>query len=389
MSLSTKDTQMKNTLGKIYLLVFLEILSFADTNLATYSLTTNKESVVVKEAVEVTFQATQKNHSNVMFFFLEPKKSDDYKIELMNKTEEDLSYHNKRTTFTYLLFPLRSGNIKVDFDFTIKVASDEAVAQVYRGSRDNVKWIDTIDTKVKLKPIILHTEDIKNNTQLVGDFTIISKLKNDQIKAYESLHVTYYLKGTGYDKTDIDLIDKIDGISIFKDVTEHYNKATKDGYLLHKEFNYALVGDKNFSIKAKQIHCYSAKQKQYYTIQLEPYNIKVDSTSSETLIDKQEYPTDTYDFEGIIKFFVYISIFISGFITAKIMPRQLRLVYKKEKFDDIKKSKTPKELLLILINNYAKHNLEKSYCDLENLLYKESHEKSFKSIKKEILESLK
>lgn len=51
---------MKNTLGKILLLIIFEIFALANTNLATYSLSTNKKDVSFKEAVEITFQAQQK-----------------------------------------------------------------------------------------------------------------------------------------------------------------------------------------------------------------------------------------------------------------------------------------------------------------------------------------
>jgi hypothetical protein len=391
MNLSTKDTQMKSTLGKIIILLLLEILSFAKTDLATYSLTTEKKDVYLKEPLEITFQAIQKEHSNVMFFFLKPKKSDKYKIELLHKTEDELSYHNKRTTFTYLLFPLKSGTIKVDFDFTIKTASDEAVAQVYRGSRDNVKWIETTDTKVEVTPLSLKVKNIDSDTKLVGDFKLISKLKNNHINEYESANITYYLEGVGFDEVDIDPIGKIEDVTIFKDVTKHSNRATKDGYKIKREYTYAILAKSDFFIQGEEIKCYSIKKGSYYILRSQPYEIKVDKNNPTELIDSENYPSQSsYDFAKIEEFFIYIAIFLAGFISAKLFPKTFKSVYKYRKYDDIIKTKTPKELLLLLIDRYNNnYDLKSSISDLENLLYKNSSKKSFNTIKKEILEALK
>lgn len=380
---------MKNTLGKILLLIIFEIFALANTNLATYSLSTNKKDVSFKEAVEITFQAQQKNHSDVMYFFLEVQSSKDYKVELLQKHEEEISYHNKKTTFTYLLFPLKSGEIKINFDFTIKQASDEAVAQVYRGGRNNVRWIDTINTKIELEPVVLHVQELDINTDLVGDFKIVSKIKEERIKAYESVNITYYLQGTGYDEVTIKPIDEIDGVKIFSAETKHFNKATKDGYQIQREFDYALIADKDFSIEEKEIKCYSTKSHSYYTLKTKPYNIKVDKLDKSTLIDNENYPDETYNFENIKQFFIYMLIFITGFMSAKLLPTSFKRISKKEKFSDIKETKTPKELLLLLMNDYRSYKLDSTYADLETLLYKDKSEKSFKTIKKELFEALK
>lgn len=390
MNLSTKDTRMKSTLGKIIILIFLEVFSFAKTNLATFSLTSDKSDVYLKEAVEVTFEATQKDHSVVMFFFLKPKISDAYKIELLHKTEDELSYHNKKTTFTYLLFPLKSGDIKVDFDFTVKVASDEAVAQVYRGGRDNVKWIDTTDTDIKLKPLVLSVKDIDSDTKLVGDFKLVSKLKNSRINEYESANITYYLEGSGFDEVNIDPLGKIEGVTVFEDVTTHYNKETKDGYKIKREFSYALIAKNDFSIKQKEIKCYSVKNNSYYILKTKSYDIKVDKSDNAELIDNEDYPAKPYDFAKIKEFFIYVAIFITGFLSAKLLPENFKTWKKKKKFADITNAHTPRELLLLLMDRYNNMNiLKNSIDDLEKLLYKNSSKKSFNTIKKEVLEALK
>ena len=388
MNLSTKDIQMKNTLGKI---LFLWLISstyiYAQENpLAVFELTTNKTDPYIKEAVEITFKARQKDHEDVMFFFVTPKKSDNYKIVLLNKDAKDIAYHDKESIFSYLLFPLKSGDIDVKFNFTIKVASDEAVAQVYRGSRDNVKWIETTNTKVDIEPLKLHVKLLKHDVDLVGDFKLSSKIQKTKVSAYESTNIKYFLEGIGYDEFTIKPIDDISGINLFLDINKHFNKATKDGYKIQREYNYALLANKDYTINSKSINCYSPKDGRYYTIKTKEYKITVEKTDISNLIDKDEYPKQTNYFKSIKEYLVYILIFFIGYISAKI---DIKTKRSKKEYEDITNAQDAKELLYVLINNYN-DKVDKGYLKvLEEIVYKGSSSYTFKDIKKIVLKSIK
>ena len=377
---------MKHTPGKILIFILSSIYLYAQSNsLATFNLSSNKINPYLKEAVEIKFIATQNDHEDVMFFFLTPIESKEYKIVLLNKQEDDIAYHNKKTIFRYLLFPLKDGNIKVKFNFTIKVASDEAVAQVYRGSRDNVKWIETTNTIIKLKPLQLNVKKLKNDTELIGDFKLTSKLKNDSISTYQSANIRYYLEGIGYDNFTIEPINKINNVNIFLDITKHFNKATKDGYKIQREFNYALISKKDFTIKAVTIKCYSPKHDIYYTLKTKRYDIKVKNTDISNLVDTDEYPKNNDNFDTLKDFLIYLTIFLIGYLSGKI-----KIKYKKRKkhYDDIKQTQDAKELLYLIINKYQ-DKVDKRYCRvLEEMVYNKSKEKNFINIKKEIIKSL-
>ncbi len=387
MSLSTKDTRMNNILGKITLILLtLALQSFA-SSLADFKLTAEKKNPFEKEAVEISFVAHQKDKTDVMFFFFTPKKSKDYKIVLLQKESKELAYHEKKTKFRYLLFPLKSGKVTVDFNFIIKTASDQAVAQVYEGSRDNVKWIETDNSKVKVQPLELNVKKLQRDVALVGDFKLSSKIDKTSVKAYESVNVKYYLQGICFDEFHIEPIEKIADIEIFKDVIKHYNKATKDGYKIQREFSYALVGTKSFTIPSKEIHCYSPKSNLYYSLRTKEYKITVKELPKSELLDKADYPKKEDYTEEIKTLLIYLIIFLSGFITAKIKIPLMRK--NKEEFLDIQNAKSAKELLYILMHSYAAYNLE-SYCnELENIVYRKNQTKGFSTIKKGILTTIK
>ena len=384
MKSSTKDTQMNKNLGKIILLLLLPLLLVANTKQAEFSLTTNKTSAYVKEAVEITFVASQLEHTYVMFFFLEPKMSEDYEIELLNKKTTELSYHNYTTTFTYLLFPLKEKKIDVDFDFTIKVASDEAVAQVFQGSRDNTKWIETIDTHIDLEPISIEVKKLEQKVDLVGEFKLSSKLLKSEISEYDSANISYKLIGTGYKDKNFQIIQNIQNTTLFSQTNDAFALATKNGYKISREYTYAIVAKKSFTIPKVEIKAYSPKRNKYYTLVDDAHTIKVTKLDASVLIDDEESPKRKESYISQMKEpLIALLIFFSGFATAKLYP-YLNVRRKKEsKFEDIKSCSSAQELILVLLQTYAREG--KKYIDeLERIEYKKS-DKSFKEIKSLIL----
>jgi hypothetical protein len=391
MSSLTKDIPMKHVHGKLSLLflgLFLPMGLIAQ-QLAHYNLVSSTNKPYIKEAVEITFTAEQTDNTDVMFFFLEPKKSKYYKIILLKKEAEELGYHHKKTRFYYLLFPLKSGKVTVDFDFVIKVASDEAVAQVYEGSRDNVKWIETQNTHISLQPLQLQVKNIDKNVSLVGDFTIHSKIDKTVVDAYEGINLKYFLKGVGYDDFSLDFLHLNKDIEVFEDITKHYNKATKDGFEIQQEYAYVILAQKDFEIPQQKILCFSPKQKRYYTLTTKAYKIKVNTINPEEILDTKESPEQTNIIDKrFIDIFLYLLIFLAGYFSAKIpLP-----VFKKKiapLYADINNTKTPKELLFILSNNYLHYQeLEKIRQELETIVYHKKKSRPLKKIKEEVLEKI-
>ena len=380
---------MKKNLGKILLFLYFPFILYADSSLATYAITVNKKDAFVKEAVEVTFTAYQKEHSNVMFFFLEPEASKDYSIELLSHDTKVISRHNNLAIFKYLLFPLKDGVINIDFKFTVKMASDEAVAQIYTGDYSKVKWVETTDSDVPIQPLLLHVKPLEKNIDLVGDFSITQSIQSDKINQYGSANIKYFIHGTGYAPKTLDLLKKTDGVTLFDETTDHTFKATSNGYEINREFDYALVSQKNFKVPEVNLNAYSPSQQKYYTLTTKPYDISVTAIDPSTLVDAKDFPQKIrYNFEYLIKAVIALLIFLAGFLTAKLSVNiPWKMFYKKEKFLDIKNANSAKELLLILVQNYAQEDIHSFIDKLERLQYQNSHE-SFKDIKKQLLKKI-
>ncbi|MFK5937049.1 MAG: hypothetical protein QM497_01520 [Sulfurimonas sp.] len=379
---------MKKSLGSIFLFLLFSSVLVAQTSLADFSLTSNKSTALVKEAVKITFDVKQKNHTNVMFFFLEPLSNEDYEIKLLNKKTIQTAYHDYATTFTYLLFPLKAKKITVSFDFTIKIASDKAVAQVYEGGRDNTKWIETTDTHIKLKPLSIDIQEPQQAVDLVGDFTLTSKLSKSEITQYDSTNIIYKLKGRGYKDASFNILKEIPEVDIFSQMTDAYSKATKNGYVINRDYNYALVAKKDFDIPSVTLHAYSPRKHKYYTLKAEKKHIKVTQIETASLLDDKEYPqTKEIDFEFYKNILIAILIFIGGFVTAKIS-NKISYTKKDAKFQDIKDALSAQALILLLLQKYKNKDIKKFVDALELLEYKNG-KLSLLEIKTQILKEFK
>jgi len=382
---------MKNTLGKLFLLFILFSVSLiANTDLATYTLSTNKKSVHIKEPLLITFRAKQKNHNDNMFFSFNVKKSPDYEVKLLHKIIEDNGYHNSIATFAYILFPLKEKTLHVNFNFIIRTASDKAVKQSYVDDHDDSIAISTIDTQVTLQPLIIKVKKLSHPVDLVGDFRLSSHIDTTEIDQYGAVNLHYILTGKGYKEPQFNLLNKqMKNVTVFSKIKDNISKLTEEGYIVNSEYIYALTSKNDFTIPALTLHVYSPSKNEYYTLQTKSYTIKVKKIDTTALIDKTNAPktTDFIDIEAFKQFFIYALVFLSGFLAAKLREKSFIRKRKKEAFQDIKNAKSEKELLKLLIMHYQDKGLDKYIFTLEDAL-KNKHSIQLKKIKKEILAKL-
>lgn len=379
---------MKKNLGK--LLLFLLLSSLLDANsLATYKLFATKTDAYVKEPIEITFIAKQENHTDNMFFLLEPDKSPDYEIKLLKKITNN-KRHDSLVTFSYLLFPLKAKKIILNFDFTIQTVSDQALAQSSIDDHDGSKAVQ-IDSskKIDVKPLILKIKNIPQDVAFVGDFTLQSQCSTQQITQYDDVNIIYTVQGRGYKNYTNNILNTIAHVNQFSDVHDTYSRLTKDGYISKRIYTYALSAKQNFTIPPLHLKAFSFKTDKVYMLEAPSYPIEVTKINPLTLLDKKESPTteDIFSTEVLKQYSIYILLFIFGFISAKFSNINLKREKKKKIFQDIKETTSQKELIMLLINKYQSYDIKEFVNKLEKLEYEKSTQ-SFSSIKKELLEVL-
>jgi len=379
---------MKFTLGKIALFLLTALTLIAQENLVSYSLKASKLTAYVKEPITITFTAHQKDHTDHMFYSLEPKASKDYEITLLHKESSDLHYHDSTATYTYLLFAKKAKQLNVAFRFVVHTASDKAIKQSYVDDHDDSIAISTQDSVINLKPLHLNITQLDQKVDLVGDFTLTSSIDTKSITEYEDINLHYSLEGVGYPADRIKLFHMEDkALKLFTHVSDRENRATKRGFIIKKEFTYAITSKKSFSIAPVALKAYSLKHHNYYTLTTQGYNIDVKTIDLTKLVDREDSPLyTTIDFALYKNILIGIILFLAGFISAKLS-QNLHFNKKESPFQDILDAKTPQALLLILLNRYSNRETQKYIDTIEKMQRKQgSSNMSLEKLKKKILQ---
>ena len=381
---------MKQILGSIFL--FFSIIAntlYADENrYCSYSIKSSKNDVYVNEPLYITFHTRQKITTEVMFFDLKPLKSSKYKIVSIEEKRHEFNYHDAEKTFTYLVFAKESGSFDVEFEFQIRRASDDAVAQAYTGSRDNVKSIPTTKVKLGTVSVAINAKNTKEDVDALGNFKLSMSIDKTKSNSYDAINVKYTLSGTGYLDENYEPIKDIPETSIFRSKKQLESKATKDGYIYNKVWSYAIVSKDDFKIPPAVLRVFDFKKNSYIKISTDSKNISITPLDSKNLIDSKDSPESKIDLEASVDMLYNMLIFIAGFLFAKLLEYMPKKDDKKNEISySIKNAKTAQDLLKAALHLNNKYNLQNEVKELEEIIYSKS-KKSHKDIKAKILSKL-
>ncbi|UFH58151.1 BatD family protein [Sulfurovum mangrovi] len=348
---------MKNSLGKHTISIFIFFsISLLYGNGFTTNASLDKERVFVKEAVVLTFDIKQTDYAKVMFFDFTLTESEAYEFHRLDVKEED-SYQNAQIHYTYLLYPLKSGEIEIGFELIQKVTTKEDVAYSFSGDRDNVKGITTTDTPIALAPLKLAVKPLPEGTQLIGDFTLTHELKTHQANAYEPIPFTVEIKGRGYPPILENSFLSTKEYTLFKETPEV--KTIRSAKHTDNTVTYpmAISAEQSFTFDEINIRAFNPKTQTSYILTVPKEEFKITPVAHATLLDKVDSPAPikATDWSWIGTLLGYMAVFLSGFFTAKSVQW-----YKKEKIKEdpliqqINQTSDPKALLTLLIAEDSK-----------------------------------
>jgi hypothetical protein len=362
---------VKKTLGS--LILFLSVSLFG-SSLVDYHFKVSNYNPFVKEAVEIEFTVTQLDKSAVMFFELKPHNSKDFELHIVGKRDTKKSYHESKTVYKYMLFPLKSDKIELNFDFKVLEASDAAVEKFYTGNRDVINPMATKDTDIVLKPLVFEVKEVRDDVALIGDYRLDVDVGKTDIASFEQLNIVYTLEGQGYPSKLKTLLPQINGVEQFLEL-----ERQKDGKDI---FHYAFLSKSDFVVPAVEIACFSPTKRKYYTLKVPAQNIKVASVDVTNVLDeKDSYPTTAFDWSSLLPYLNGFLLMLSGYIIAKLDPMQYLKKSQKQQnlmHQKIKDAKDEKSLMRVLISSNERkfkpfiEQLESSIyddkkCDLNKL----------------------
>ncbi len=327
----------------IRFLIFITIFSIVKAKDISYSFSIDNQTPYKKEAIILDVNISQLDHSQVMFFKFSPKESNDYIFTQIDFKEDD-KYHNLKHEYKYRIYPLKDGNISIEFNMIKLVTTDNSVAYAISGDRDNIKSLVKKDIKVNLAPLRLSVKPIHQNTDLVGDFKLSYTLDKTTTKSYDPVYLHVKLKGKGY-LEPFEIMHSSKKYHVFA----QNPKVTSNSIV----WNYAISSKDNFVLPKVVLNGFNPKTKQSYKLIIPAHKIEVKSVNSSTLVDKDDNPLSSQDIDWswIGWLFSYIIVFLSGFF----MPHNIfkRWFNKKvSSFDDkIALAKSHKELLTLLLSS--------------------------------------
>ncbi len=375
---------MKNSLGKI-INIWLLMLSVLYAEDFSYKIKVDNQTPYQKEGIILSLELNQTNPDIVLFFNFDIQKSKSYTFVRLNSIEND-THHNAHITYLYLIYPLKNGNVDIEFNLIKKVTNDESITYSYSGDRDNVKTLITKDTKITLSPLRLAVKPLPKGTRLVGDFKLKYSLKQHHAKAYEPIPFNITLTGEGFPPLVEPILPKEGNFTRFTEKPEVHSLATKTGYQNTIIYPMALSHTQNFTLNPILLKSFNPKTQKFYELRIPTQSFKIKKVSLKELIDIKDIPsTKKIDWSWVGDIFLYLLVFIAGYITAISLKWQQKKSQKKPTHleSKIKKSKDEKELLQILLASQDK-KFASTIEELEGILY-HGKKVDFNSLKKRVL----
>ncbi len=374
--------------GKIALALSILIGSLLASDYR-YSLHISKHSLYLKEPLLVSFDINQTDPSKVMFFDFSPRAGDAFFVQRLDKRVDE-GYHARKERYLYLIYPLKSGEVTLDFDLLVRRGNDDLLTTAFTGGRYNVKAVETEDRHEEIPPQKIEVKALPVKADIVGTFTLERRIEKRKVHPFEPLYIDIEVRGTGYapDIVNRSWLPKIEGVKLFADKPKVELRYTKRGIETKALFTYAVISQKDYLVPAIHLQAFDTGKGEPYTIEEPAVKIRVEPIESGSLTDLKTLPPPAKSpVEGLKNLLFSLFIFAAGWISALLAARLRGAFGKKGEKDEwkkmVKSTKDARSLLKLLVLKDAKR-YEPWIERLEYALYKEE-KIDLKAIKQEVL----
>ena len=348
---------MKKSLGNIAILLLVIFVGLVGAEDFEYKIDVDNKQGYLKEVVILTANFYQINPNIVLMFDFDLVKSKDYDFKRVEASENDLD-HNTKASYRYLVYPLKSGRVEIDFKLTKRVTTDENVAYSFSGDRDNVKGLVTTDTEVKIPSVMLNIKSIPEGVVLVGDFKLDYELKKKIYKSYEPIPMLLHVEGAGYPPEFKRFPFESDEVKVFVDKPTSNIDTTKITIQSKTTYPIAFSSAKSFKLPTVELKAFNPKTKESYTLRVPQLDFNVQEVKSSELLDNVDMPK-SYSSEiseiksSLLVVLSYIAIFLAGGISGYFLKQKKKEEDRKPQ--DLKQkianAKDKKELLQVLLSS--------------------------------------
>jgi hypothetical protein len=334
---------MRQSLGRVWGAIFLFVATFVyGGEPYSWSLTTNKSSVYVNEAVEVEYTCTFEDKAFLYVIEFNPEgESDEYRMLPLGEVET-IKESKRSNTYRYVLFPKKAGHKAFHFKALMRKTTKASIENSVIG-RDNVEGYAFTDREAVLPDVILDV--LEHKEKMTGRFVLSATLDKNEVKAYEPVHLDVKVEGEGdFDQMkDFDL--HIDGVKIFSEPGEKHYRLTKDGFKGEWEQKFSLVAEKSFTIKPLELRYFDIDKKERVVLRSDAFDVAVkEGYKREELLDKPEVKRSSGWWSW--SYLYYLLTFTVGVIIGRFITQFQRVYKEPQGFEtEIEASTSVKNLL--------------------------------------------
>ncbi len=303
-----------------------------------------------KEPVLLSIDINQTNPEPILLFLFDINKSKNYRVEQINAIHDNTLHHAKEH-YLYLLFPLKTGTMEVNFSLTKRVTNDDKVRYFFSGDRDDFKKLETTDSNIPVAPLKLQVKPLPKGTQLIGNFKLDYLFKPKKVEAYEPVSLRITIEGDGYPPLLGQIYPKQKGVSIFASkpvLTRHVDEHT-----VHYKavYDLALASGKSFETAPVALQAFDPKTHKRYALTIPSEHIVVTQTDVTKLVDKTDTPPPLQtDWKPLGSLLGYLLAFAAGFLSAWLLKRHRKTKTKANPLAArIDESRDKKQLLQLLM----------------------------------------
>ncbi len=337
---------MKPSPGKLFLWLILSITTLFAQLPYEWSVSADKQSVVVEEAVVLHYSCRFDDDGSLYTIeFKPPKKGAEYRLYLLNEKEK-IRGGIRTNEFHFLYFPMRSGQQQIAFSAMMRRTTKDSIENAVIG-RDNVEVIDFSDTKVELPVVELAVSPVES--ELVGAFTLDVHLNKESVRAFEPIQLSVNVVGEGNFDAFTPFSVDIPGVEVFAEKVEKKYVLGERGLKGRWTQRFALVAENAFTLDAFTLDYYDLKERRVKQLSSDVKTIAVEKAHEvEELLDSED-ELDTswkWDWDHLN----YLLTFLTGWVLGRwFRKKPLERAFDETLAGKIKNSRSVKALAMVLV----------------------------------------
>ena len=236
----------------------------------SFALKAEKTSVSVGESFVVTlFMSISDRLKGIQISdYVAPTAADFFIKEIVGQKEYA---HNGYTVIEkqYIVTPKKEGNLTIS-PATAKLGQPDWSRQDIFG-RPSLSWMPIVSNDLTMEVKALNTD-----AELVGEFTVVTKIDAQKVKANKPVNVTVKIEGKG-NLEDFEFPKyEIDGVTVYSD--EAKVESHLDGTTLMSSYSksFAFISENDFIIPERETTVYNPSTKETTILKIPRYEVSID-----------------------------------------------------------------------------------------------------------------